>query len=184
MGYTQVGSFADLYRIEPWERCMDRIADRCGRRLYDMAVAFTPVAVVDPDDLFSRNRRPGELKAKWVRGEVVLYATGRLSVTVENHDPIAKFVEYPTRPHVIRPRADRPPATILATRRPRGTVHDGRAHLRFRVDGRVVYAREVHHPGTHGAFMMTRALAVLAEDWRQIAREEIDRTTREVGSLR
>lgn len=182
MGYTQAGSFEEMYRTEPWERCMERITERCGVRLLDVAVALTPVAEVDSDDLFSRGRTPGTLKRSWRRGEVVLFSTGSLSVTVENLDPIARMVEYPTRPHVIRPRADRAPASVVVTGKPRGTVQDGRAMLRFKVDGHVVYAREVHHPGTHGAYMLTRALAYLAVEWREIAREEIERTAREVGS--
>lgn len=182
MGYTQVGDLAAMFAVEPWERCAERITRRCGDRLLELARAYTPIAVVDPEEQFARGRVPGTLKEKWRSGEVALLGTGHLEVVVENNDPIARYVEYPTKPHTIRPKADRQAASVIETRKPRGTVQDGRAHLRFKVDGRVVYAREVHHPGTHGAFMLTRALATLATEWPSIAREEIARTASEVGS--
>lgn len=57
---------------------------------------------------------------------------------VESTVPYAPFVEEDTRPHVIRPR------------RPGGV-------LRFKVGGRTVYARIVHHPGTTGQHFLARA---------------------------
>jgi hypothetical protein len=183
MGYTQVGDLEAMFTVEPWERCAERIVRRCGDRLLELAEAYTPIAVVDPEEQFARRRLPGTLKRAWRSGEVQLFGTGHLEVIVENNDPIARYVEYPTKPHTIRPKADRQAASVIETRKPRGTVQDGRAHLRFKVGGRVVYAREVHHPGTHGAHMLSRALAALAVEWREIAEDEIARTAREVGSL-
>lgn len=48
------------------------------------------------------------------------------------------FVEYPTRPHIIRARGD--------------------GMLRFRVGGRIVYAKQVRHPGTQAQPFMRPAL--------------------------
>lgn len=50
----------------------------------------------------------------------------------------ATFVENGTRPHVIRPR--------------RAQV------LKFKVGGRTVYAKVVHHPGTKGVHFMAKAV--------------------------
>lgn len=52
---------------------------------------------------------------------------------VQTH-PLFPMVEYPTRAHVIEPRNARV--------------------LRFTINGRVVYARRVHHPGTKGRQVM------------------------------
>ncbi|MEM2257823.1 MAG: HK97 gp10 family phage protein [Candidatus Caldarchaeum sp.] len=49
-------------------------------------------------------------------------------VVAEASAPYAGFVEFGTRPHIIRPRVKRV--------------------LRFEVDGRIVYATMVRHPGT------------------------------------
>lgn len=52
------------------------------------------------------------------------------------------FVNDGTRPHVIRPR--------------------NAQALRFRVGGRVVFARVVHHPGTRARPFLDRALREVA----------------------
>lgn len=54
----------------------------------------------------------------------------------------APFVEEDTRPHVIRPR--------------HGKV------LKFRIGGRVVYAKIVHHPGTKGQHFLAKAVRTVA----------------------
>lgn len=50
----------------------------------------------------------------------------------------APYIEEGTRPHVIRPKRAKA--------------------LRFVVDGRVVYARIVHHPGTKAQHVLARAV--------------------------
>jgi hypothetical protein len=61
------------------------------------------------------------------------------SIKVISTNPHTLFVDRGTRAHKIRPRR-------------RG------GYLRFVVDGRVVYAREVSHPGFTGTRFMERAL--------------------------
>ena len=51
-------------------------------------------------------------------------------ITLVQTHPLFVVVEYPTRPHTITPRNGR--------------------YLRFVVNGRVVFARAVRHPGTKG----------------------------------
>lgn len=66
--------------------------------------------------------------------------------------PYAAYVEYGTRPHVIYPRRARA--------------------LRFVVDGEVVYAKYVHHPGFPGRHFMResidRAIKHLEENLEQL----------------
>lgn len=52
--------------------------------------------------------------------------------------PYSAYVEFGTRPHIIRPRRARA--------------------LRFEIGGEVIFARYVRHPGTRGQFYMRRAL--------------------------
>lgn len=60
----------------------------------------------------------------------------------------ARFVHDGTRPHVIRPRN----ATVLA----------------FPIDGRMVFARSVNHPGTRARpFLLNAARDVVADETRR-----------------
>ena len=63
-----------------------------------------------------------------LRNSIVMQGEGSFKIVAEAKAPYAGFVEYGTRPHEIRPRR--------------------RRFLRFTVDGKVVYATRVHHPGT------------------------------------
>lgn len=130
-----------------------RAARRVGDRLLELVRRYTPVA--DPDPRDDRGGRvPGTLRESWEVLEPEVTVRGNVTVTVRTLDPVAPHVEYPTRPHIIRPR------------RPGG-------RLRFYADGHLVFAMEVHHPGTKGSFMMTRALAEVSVEWRAIARREL-----------
>lgn len=59
-------------------------------------------------------------------------------VRIESSHPATMYVIKGTRPHVIRPRY--------------------RKALKFRVQGRTVFARVVHHPGTKANDFLTKAL--------------------------
>lgn len=63
-------------------------------------------------------------------------------VRIESNHPATMFVINGTRPHFIR----------------RGKVWRGRKVLRFRSNGRVVFARWVFHPGTKPNDFLTKAL--------------------------
>ena len=79
----------------------------------------------------------GRLRAGTAARMTGVLATGLRGIVV-NRVPYAVPVEFGTRPHLIRPR--------------RGRV------LRFEVNGRTVFAREVRHPGTRGAHMFRDGL--------------------------
>lgn len=67
--------------------------------------------------------------------------------------PHAPYVEHGTRPHLIRPRRARA--------------------LRFEVDGEIIYARLVHHPGTSPMEVMARAAEEALKELPGIARRTI-----------
>lgn len=165
MSYHTVNNrrIADLFSEEPLIRTARRIVDRCADRLLALTRELTPVA--DPDGaptgewLLARGREPGSLRRSWERTTVIGDAEG-FRAEVLTRDPVAPFVEYPTSPHVIRPR------------KPDGW-------LRFWVNGRLVFAKVVHHPGTRGSFMLHRAAAELRGEFAGIAREELARWKRE-----
>lgn len=73
-------------------------------------------------------RRYAPVDTGELRSKIVWYRAGDGAWRVHSQAWHTLWVEYPTRPHVI-------------TARPGGV-------LRFRVGGRVVYARQVRHPGT------------------------------------
>ena len=83
----------------------------------------------------------GRYRAAWSKREVT--TVRGVGWQVFNPVPYAEYIENGTRPHVIRPK------------RQDGT-------LRFRIGGKVVYAKIVHHPGT-------KAQHVLAKATRQVA---------------
>lgn len=83
----------------------------------------------------------GRLRAS-IRADPPRVFSLRGSVTVGSDVEYSGFVNDGTRPHVIRPR--------------------NAQALRFRVGGRVVFARVVHHPGTRARPFLDRALREVA----------------------
>lgn len=159
MSYTATGSVADLFDAAPIELAARRIAERCQERLLELVKEYTPVAQLPDgqersDWLRGRGgRKPGTLKESWEKGEIEVLSHGRYRVTVLTEDAIAKYVEYPTRPHIIRARRAKA--------------------LRFYQNGELRVVHSVQHPGTEGSFMMMRALDQLRVEWQRIGREEL-----------
>ena len=84
----------------------------------------------------------------------------------------AKFVEWGTKPHIIRPKAQNGfigPTLRGQTRRSRGGAGAVRHSLVFTVDGKKIFARLVHHPGAPAhpfmAYALRKAETVL---WREL----------------
>lgn len=181
MSYVADGRLEDFFRSEPMVEVTRQTAQRVGDDLRERVRKHTPVSQPPPGvdvvewEASRKGRQPGTLRESWETGPVVV-SGGHASVDVRTFDPIAPHVEWDTRAHVIRPRADRGPATVIATGNPRGTVDDGRARLRFPGrDGQPQYATEVHHPWTPGAHMMATALVEVSEAWQRIGLEEMRR---------
>lgn len=162
-------------------RCARGIADAAGDRLQANIRRLTPIG--DPLDPNRRGRPPGALRESIERSGVEDFVGpgGRgYRVRALTRDRVAPFVEWSTRPHEIRPRADRAPATVVATRRPRGTVQDGRAALSWIGPGGRVFARVVHHPGTQGQHMFSRGALELLGQLDSVARDPLRTFEREV----
>jgi hypothetical protein len=165
-------------------RATARIADAGGDELQRRTKRHTPVG--NPLDPNRRGRPPGTARESIERSDVErLVRAGRegFRVRVLTYDPVFPFIEWTTRPHIIRPRADRAPASVIATRRPRGTVQDGRAALSWlTLGGGRVFAREVHHPGTRGAHPFALAALELegGTNLRRIAEPAVEQFAREV----
>jgi hypothetical protein len=85
--------------------------------------------------------RTGRLRSS-IRAEEPRFFSLRGKVTVGSDLEYAAMVNDGTRPHIIRPRS----AQVL----------------RFKVGGRTVFARVVHHPGTKGTHFLDRALREVA----------------------
>lgn len=166
MPYVADQSLSALFDDREVEEFARRVAERASDRLLELVRAFTPVS----HEGVGRGRAPGTTRRSW-RSEPVRLQGSSFVVEVFSEDDVAAYLEYGTRPHVIRPSPDRAPASVVETGRPRQPGESPRARLRFRVDGRVVYARAVRHPGTRPYRMMARALATLAREIPEIAME-------------
>ncbi len=72
--------------------------------------------------------------------------------------PYAPYVEYGTRPHIIRPRN----ASVL----------------RFIVEGEIIYAKVVHHPGTRPAEIMGRTAEYILSRAGEVSAQILSRFTK------
>lgn len=194
MGYTFNAPVEALYGTKPLESAFERIAFGMSDLLHHEIVRRTPVAKPPPGVGLltfsaSRGRAPGTLRAAWRRGDPQYLSspTGNPRVRVDeiNDDPQWAHVEYPTRPHIIKPRLDRRPASVLATGKPRLPGTDERASLAWvGAGGRTFFAREVHHPGTSGVHMTRDGLAATDVLWvEHVGVPEMERWAREQEGL-
>ena len=116
-------------------------------------------------------RRTGRLTSKanlYARIERV--GRNASSAAFVNTTPYARFVEYPTRPHVIRPKAGYGTIGPLRRGQSRRDITDIGTHrvaLRWYVGGKAVFARKVMHPGTKGFPFMRPALKVAAREFER-----------------
>lgn len=78
-----------------------------------------------------------------------------LNGRVFTNNPYAAFVEYGTRPHIIRPKE--------------------KQALKFKIGNENIFAKRVFHPGTSGQYFMRRALWDNIEDIKKIFAEELSR---------
>lgn len=191
MGYSSDKPLESLFDQEPMRAATRRTVERVRSRLREEVKKRTPVAQPPPgltatQFAGSRGRAPGTLRESWVEGDVTPTKTPLgvegFAADVLTEDPIAPHVEYPTRPHVIRPSPGRAAASVLATGKPRLPGTSPHARLRFvNRFGKVIYAAEVHHPGTQGVHMMRDSLVEIDATWQdREGAEEMDRWAREL----
>jgi hypothetical protein len=164
-------------------RCARGIADAAGDRLQANIKHLTPIGnPLDPNR--SAGRPPGTARESVERSAVedFIGPGGRgYRVLALTRDPIFPYIEWNTRPHIIRPRLDRAPATTIATRRPRRLGNDPQAAVTWiGRGGRRVFAHEVHHPGTRGVHPFSRGSLELLGQLDGVARDPLQAFEREL----
>lgn len=154
------GDLSDFFHEKALVPFAHKAVDDVTASLEKQAVENTPVAVLSPGETVAeRGRAPGTMKRRWKRGRLRRRAPDHWSREVFNDDPRSVYVEYDTKPHIIKPR----PETIARQQAARrGSGEDVAAAfggvLRIRNSaGQVIFPPEVHHPGTRGQYMMRRA---------------------------
>ncbi len=114
------------------------MADATGLR-QTVTTRARQAQVLAAADMRTRYRRaaPHKTGATQASIDIINFRTGgtELRCTATATTPQAKFTDEGTRPHVIRPRRAKA--------------------LRFRVNGRIVYAQKVSHPGNKGTRWFT-----------------------------
>jgi hypothetical protein len=129
-------------------------------------------------------RRTGRLTSRQ-HLYAVLDQAGRNSAKASfvNDAPYARFVEYPTRPHIIRPKAGHGVIGPLRRGQSRRAVTDIGTHrvaLRFFVGGKTVFRAKVKHPGTPGFPFMRPALRVGADAAEKVLRIGIQKIAKDI----
>lgn len=129
----------EVFRVAATRVALDvaaqHVAD-CTRAVFNRANVLTPV-------------RTGNLRSHNQMLPVRRTAT-KVTSGVENRAQYAAAVHDGARPHDIRPKRKR----SRSGKRP--------AMLRFKVGGKTVFARVVHHPGNKSRPWLTRALREVA----------------------
>lgn len=155
----------DMLDPEAAPRACRRIADAAGDRMQELTKRFTPVDRSFGKDTSARPR--GTARESIYRTPVeerLGIAGATFRVRVVSDDPVFPYIEWNTRPHVIRPRPERGPRARLSWRTPSGRV----------------FAREVHHPGTQGQHPFARGELQVRGEVGRIARGPLARFEREL----
>lgn len=160
-------------------RTAGRIADAGVDRLERNVQRRTPI---DTNPYRSRPERPrGSLRRSVRRRAGVLYVVrggrGEYRGAVETFDPVARYVEFDTPPHVIRARR---PGGFLRFQSRYGFVD---RHGEVHPPGTWITIREVNHPGTKGAHMFTLGAWATERQFASYARDPIGRWKFEVESV-
>jgi hypothetical protein len=180
MGYSATGRLEDL--IDP---------DACGHAAREMADAVGDAFESHVRRLTPRDESPFRDPTRGVHIRDTIERTpvrerrspaGTIYTgSVFTEHPSAPFLEWDTRAHDIRPREDRAAASVVATGRPRRMGDDPQAALAWRTSGGpggLVFAHEVHHPGTRGAHMFSRGAAVTQAELDRICAPAMQRFER------
>jgi hypothetical protein len=143
-------------------REFDKLVARTARQL-ETAMSTETLRSAERGATYARSHHPHKRRTGKLTSKAMLYArrvrSDRNGATAElrNDAPYARYVEYPTRPHIIRPKEGHGFVGPLKRGQSRRAIDDIGTHrvaLRWYVGGRAVFAKMVRHPGTPGfAFM-------------------------------
>ena len=131
-------------------------------------------------------RKAGTLRDSIVRVRLTKTARGYRS-GAKTDDPIAPYVEWNTRAHIIRPKAHAGSGPGMRRNKQGQFVRAAHAlrWIDFGVGGNVIamvrFAREVHHPGTTGAHFMARAADRVEKEIPALSEREIGNWLRKSG---
>lgn len=147
---------ATVFDANVGRRATRRIVDDLGKE----AVARTAELTPRSEPLEGEDDNPRHLADSWTQARTRragdVYTTG-----AQTRVAYAPFVEYDTRPHIIRAR----PGATLAFRG---------------ASGHTIFAASVQHPGTTGAHMALRGAVAASEALPRIARPHIEQMRREL----
>lgn len=171
MGLDLNRSFASLYDESFAHDVAHEIVDKVGDDLLDGVKFRTPRAQLPQayrGDIAAwiedrGGRKPGTLRERWRRTGVLGTAGAGLKVVVFNPDPVARLVEWNTRPHLIMAK--------MRTREGGGTYQ---GLLRYPMGPVFRYNVEVWHPGTQGQHMMRNSLAEIEATWSATGERVLD----------
>jgi hypothetical protein len=169
------GSIADVFQRQArgLPRFLHGEAERSGAIVVDEVRDRTPIGR-KIDALTGRDLGPsGEARAGWYQIPVRAPSSGGRSVGsftsgAANDIRHAGWLNDGTKRHIIMPREDRAPMSVISTRRPRGDAqpHTPEPHLRFWTKGHLAFAKKVNHPGTRGKHMAEEGLAAADARWQ------------------
>lgn len=171
MGFERDRSFASLYDESFAHDVAYEIVDAVGDDLLRNVKHHTPTADLPAayhGDYAAwiedrGGRKPGTLRERWRRTKVQGGAGYGLKVVVFNPDPVARLVEWNTRPHLIKAK--------MRTRDDGGTYQ---GLLRYPNGPVFKYNVEVWHPGTQGQHMMRNSLAEIEATWSRTGERILD----------
>lgn len=163
--------FKDLYNPRFVTDVGHEIVDRVGDSFRGAVARRTPVARIpaaykgDFEEWIADRggRVPRTLRDAWRRSGVINVEGMGLRVTIDNPDPIVKYVEFDTKPHAIR-----------AKQRvgKDGALYQG--SLRFPSGPVFIHRVEVWHPGTTGVHMLRDGAAEIEVTHVSIAERVLD----------
>jgi hypothetical protein len=141
------GKIASIVKPRLARETAEMMARHGGERMTELVKMNTPIS--PPQDPVERavrlRKRPRGTLRESIEQKAVVRTRNGYESGCETHDPIAPHVEWNTRPHEIRPI---PPNRRLA----------------FVKDGKWMFPRVVHHPGTTGQAMFRIGAAMVEHE--------------------
>ena len=124
--------------------------------------AFSPIFA---RELVLKSGGRGSFAKGWL-----LRLIGKGKLLIENTFGKAAFVEFPTKPHIIKPRR----AEVLAWRRGGQGPFSAFSVKGSTKAGAFIFAGKVKHPGTKGKYAFPRALTEKAADLHKLLIDELN----------
>jgi hypothetical protein len=152
----------DLCDQEPIRRAMYRMAQQGGDRMVDFTILNTPVD--------TRN-----LRTSWYQKPVTVAYTVGGALAYESG--VATDVDY--APHVEHGTGLWGEGHAKYRIRAKGAAGGGADYLRFVIGGKVIFAKEVWHPGSPGAHMVAIAANMVEAQFDSILRPAMEMWRRE-----